>query len=368
MKITLDDVDDFARGAALLGTGGGGDPYIGSLMLRQAIEDSGPVELVDVDTLKDTDFVAPVAMIGAPTALVEKIPNGDEIDLVLSAVERDRGVAIQAVLCAEIGGLNALLPRVAAARRGLGVVDGDGMGRAFPQLQMITYHLFGVPIAPLAMADESSNVVLIDAADANDVERLCRHLVVGMGGSATMCLYSMLGADAKRSMVRGTLSLALEIGRAIRRGRSSALNPVDSLLAFLAGTRYYHHSRRLFTGKVASLLRETRGGWAMGHVVIEGNGPNAGERLEIQFQNEYLVARQEGCTVVVVPDLLAILDDATAEPITTESLKYGQRVVVIGIRAAPVLRSPAALQVMGPQAFGLEAEYLPLEGKPMVDV
>ena len=39
MRITLEDVEDLARGAAILGTGGGGDPYLGGLMLRQVLLD-----------------------------------------------------------------------------------------------------------------------------------------------------------------------------------------------------------------------------------------------------------------------------------------------------------------------------------------
>ena len=40
---------DIARGAAVLGTGGGGDPYIGRLLAERAIAAHGPVTLVDVD-------------------------------------------------------------------------------------------------------------------------------------------------------------------------------------------------------------------------------------------------------------------------------------------------------------------------------
>ena len=36
--INLDTLDDFAYGAAFMGTGGGGDPYLGKLFLQQTIE------------------------------------------------------------------------------------------------------------------------------------------------------------------------------------------------------------------------------------------------------------------------------------------------------------------------------------------
>lgn len=361
MKVGLEHVEDLARGAAILGTGGGGDPYIGSLMLRQAIRDHGAIDLIDVEQLDDGDFVVPFAMMGAPTVIVEKLPNGGEMVAALRAMERYRGEQARAILCAEIGGINALLPLVLAARCGLPVVDGDGMGRAFPQLQMVTYHIFGVPLAPMVMTDEYSNTVLIESANAHDVERLSRNLVVAMGGGSNICLYPMHGRDAKRSMVRTTISLALGLGRTVREARRSSGDTFGELLAYLRATPYYQHCCVLFEGKTVDLLRETKAGWALGHVVIEGSGSCAGRQLQVQFQNEHLVAREGELVRAIVPDLIAVLDAATAEPITTEGLKYGQRVKLLGISAAPIMRSDAALAVFGPQAFGLVDAFTPVE-------
>jgi uncharacterized protein len=361
MKIALEHVEDLARGAAILGTGGGGDPYIGALMLRQAIRDHGPIDLIDVEQLDDDGLAVPFAMMGAPTVLVEKLPNGGEMVAALRAIERYRSEKARAILCAEIGGINALLPLVLAARTGLPVVDGDGMGRAFPQLQMVTYHIFGVPAAPMVMTDEYSNSVLFECASSFDVERLSRHLVVAMGGGSNICLYPMHGRDAKRSMVRATISLALGLGRTIREARRSSGDPFAAVLAYLRTTPYYQHCRVLFEGKTIDLLRETKAGWALGRVAIDGTGSCAGRRLDVQFQNEHLVAREGDRVRTIVPDLIAMLDAATAEPITTEGLKYGQRIKVLGISAAPIMRSPEALAVFGPQAFGLDDPFTPVE-------
>ena len=41
-SITRADMADIALGGAFLGTGGGGDPYIGRLMAEQAIDQHGP--------------------------------------------------------------------------------------------------------------------------------------------------------------------------------------------------------------------------------------------------------------------------------------------------------------------------------------
>ena len=65
--------------------------------------------------------------------------------------------------------------------------------------------------------------------------------------------------------------------------------------------------------------------------------------------------------VAVVPDRVAVVDRETAEPITTEGLRYGQRVKVVGTSAAPNMRTPEALAVFGPRAFGIDHDFVPIE-------
>ena len=85
-EITVDDLEDIALGAAVLGTGGGGNPYVGKLMARGVMERRGPVRLLDPGELADDDLVVPSAMMGAPTVMVEKIPRGDEVVRVFEAL------------------------------------------------------------------------------------------------------------------------------------------------------------------------------------------------------------------------------------------------------------------------------------------
>jgi DUF917 family protein len=63
-----------------------------------------------------------------------------------------------------------------------------------------------------------------------------------------------------------------------------------------------------------------------------------------------------------VPDLICVLEAESAEPITTEGLRYGQRVVVVGISTPAIMRTPEALAVFGPACFGLDEPFRPVEG------
>ena len=98
---------------------------------------------------------------------------------------------------------------------------------------------------------------------------------------------------------------------------------------------------------------------------LEGSGADSGKSLQIDFQNENLIARTgEGEILAVVPDLICLVDEDSAEPVTTEVVRYGLRVVIIGIPAPKMLKTAPALEVIGPAAFGYaDVPYVPLPGR-----
>jgi len=277
------------------------------------------------------------------------------------------GRRADAIIAAECGGINATLPVAYAAMRGLPIVDADGMGRAFPAIHMVSFNVYGVSCTPMVIANEHGESAIIEASSAQAAEELGRPLVVQMGASAMLSCYPMTGAEAKRTAVAATLSAAYGIGRAIAEGRKTG-TPVEALLAYLRTTPYYRHAYRLFDGKIVDVRRETTRGWVLGRCVLEaldgqrdGKGDGKGARLEIQFQNENLCAWRNGRVVAIVPDLIVVIDRETAEPITTEGLRYGQRVSVLGVSAPPTMRTSEALAVFGPAAFDLPSPFVPIE-------
>jgi uncharacterized protein len=343
------ELEDLAIGAAILGTGGGGNPYVGKLLARQAIAEHGPVEVVPVDEVPADAVTIFSAMMGAPTVMVEKIPGGDELVHAFEALREQLGRPITHVVPAEVGGINSTLPIAAAARLGLPLVDADGMGRAFPEVQMCTPTIYGISATPMALADEKGNTAVIDTVDNYWTERLSRSITVDFGCTALIALYPMSGADAKRALIPATIALAQDLGRLVREGQG-----IDGVLARLRG-------HRLFQGKVADLERRTVGGFARGEARIDGTGEAAGSTLRIRFQNEHLVALRDGEVVATVPDLIIVLDAETGEPITTEELRYGFRVTVVAAPCDERWRTDAGLELVGPRYFGYDIEYVPIE-------
>lgn len=95
--IGVDEINDIALGASLLGAGGGGDPYIGRLMAMQAVKECGPVTLIEPDEVPDDAFIAPCAMMGAPTVMTEKGGGKDDFDRLFDLVEQYSGKKIYAL-------------------------------------------------------------------------------------------------------------------------------------------------------------------------------------------------------------------------------------------------------------------------------
>jgi DUF917 family protein len=352
--LTEHNIEDLALGAAVLGTGGGGDPYLGKLMAIAAIRKHGPVKLLSLDEIGDDDLIVPSAMMGAPTVMVEKIPNGQEIVSAFKAVGNYIARPIAATMSIEAGGLNSVMPVSVAAEMGLPLVDCDGMGRAFPELQMVTHTIFGISATPMAMADEKGNAALINTIDNRWTERFARSITVDMGGSALIALYAATGKQLKELAVRGTITYAEEIGKTVRRARQEEADPVDAVRRVTKGLL-------VFKGKIVDLQRRTVGGFARGEAHIDGLDEYGGSRLEIHFQNEHLVAIRDGQYVATVPDLIAVLDIDTGEPITTEGLRYGFRVAVIAMPCDARWRTPKGLELVGPRYFGYDTDYVPVE-------
>lgn len=359
--INLDNLADFIRGTAILGTGGGGDPYIGRLMLQQELEKCGEIKLIDPDDVGDDIFTVTVACMGAPTVFGEKLPNATTAIEGIRRMEKEVGRTVNAITPLEAGGVNATLPLTVAARMGLPVIDGDGMGRAFPEFQMTTFNICGVDCSPFVMSDDFGNTVLLETDSALRTETYGRAVCVKMGGIAQVASYAMTGEEVRNSCVARTVSLAREIGQTVREARIAGEQDIcDALVDYFETSNPPRFAQILFDGKVQDIIRETRDGWTHGQVFLEGLNEADGEML-ITFRNEYSQATVNGKTVAIVPDLISVLDRETGEPITTETLRYGQRVKVLGIAALPVMRTREAIEIFGPRAFAIDEEFQSLE-------
>lgn len=352
-RISAEDMVPLARGAAILGTGGGGDPHVGRLLAEQALRQRGPVEMVDVTEVPEDGCAITVGMMGAPTVMVEKLPSIDQVGQAVTDLARYLGREVTHIACCEAGGVNSTLPFVAAAELGLPLIDGDGMGRAFPELQMVLPTLAGVRATPMSIRDEKGNAGIFDTISNRWAETLARSTTIDMGCSAIIALYAMNGEQLRAGFARNTLQLCIDLGHCVAEARADHRDPVHAVTERLGG-------RLLHRGKVVDVARRTQTGFARGDARIAGLGTEDPEMV-LHFQNEHLIAELDGKAVATTPDLIIVLDTETGEPITTESLRYGARVSVLAAPCDPRWHSDEGIALVGPRYFGYELDPVRLE-------
>ena len=378
--LTPADVDRFAFGVMLLGSGGGGqeqDVYTIALMLRQALLANGDVRLLDPDEADPDGFGIRVGFLGAPTVMIEKLPSGDEALGALRTLEGDAAKRISAVIGWEMGGVSGLASLMVAAQMGLPFVDVDGMGRAFPRVDQTTYDAAGLPTAPIAITEPGGNSAVLDA---NGIEKLARTVTVDFGGWAMEVATPLRLADAVRCGVPGSLARALELGsrwspRSVDRRwdapASDDTQPSAATGRRLAGPEEVLHATAeraaasggflLTRGKVVEVWRESTGGFPRGTVVLQ-HLEDADSFLRLEMQGEYLIALVDGEPIATCPDIICCLDAESGRTIAAERITYGCVVDVLALPAPPQWLRPRMLSRVDPRAFGYDLDYVPFGG------
>jgi len=259
----------------------------------------------------------------------------------------------------EIGGGNSLIPLVAAAGKGIAVIDGDGMGRALPEAQMMSYAIAGIKPTPAVAYDYAGNTATFEVSTTDIYERHIRSYSMAAGGMITAAEHPMTGAELKGSVIPGTLSFSVELGKTLRENRGQAESLLKPLQAVFEES-IYGECRLVYTGKVIDKTTRIIGGYDVGEATIKPFD-GAGDSLVVSIKNEYLLAKLGGKVTVSVPDLITIVDYETGLPINAERLRYGQRVSVFATACPDFYRSKAALKVVAPRCFGFDVDYVPLE-------
>ena len=350
-QLSRQDLDALALGAWILGTGGGGDPYHKLLNTKMLYREGMFAALIDPFDLADDALVAVVSTMGAPLVGKERIPDAYHALRPVRTMEDFLDRPFDAVMSMEIGGGNGVHPTMVAALTGYPVVDADGMGRAYPELQMTSFAVGGLSCIPFALSDIRENDVLITTAvDNRWVERLARSLTTEVGSTATICMAPRTGAEIKEHGILHTTTQAIDLGHAVLEARRNHLDPVDAIISVGRGLR-------LFTGKVIDVDRHATKGFLRGRARIEGLGADAGSEFTVHFQNEFSVGYQDDKAAVMTPDLICVVDSVSGDGISTEAIRYGQRVTVLALPGPDVFKSENGLTFAGPRAFGFDLDF-----------
>ncbi len=368
---TIEDCQDFLTGLKLMGTGGGGSPTTGLELLSKALADGLELRWIDAADLPEevyscTTFGSGSISAGRPESEAEITRLGEKLglenkfgfrapEMAVRELAAYTGTEIGALVAVELGASNSPAPLVTAARMGIALVDGDYSGRAVPEDMQTTYFLKGIKTYPAVITDWWGDVLILKEASATEMgERMGKMLAIASHGVVFFASMLLSAKETRETVVPGTLTLSLELGKAVRQARETGGDPIQAAAQKLEGWE-------LFRGEVTGKEWEDKAGVMVGTTHIQGSGKWAGHSMDVWFLNENHVAWLDGKPYVFSPDLIILADPASGEGYTNTEIKAGDAVAVLGAKVYPAFRSPMGIQYFGPRYWGFDFDYVPME-------
>ncbi|PGH28925.1 hypothetical protein GX50_08331 [[Emmonsia] crescens] len=380
--LTKIDLQFISIGCYILGCGGGGSPYSTYLEVVNLVEEGRTLAIVDASSPAADAVLVPVGAVGSP-AVADERPGGDLVLHALQTMEKELGTKYDSILAVEIGGSNGLQPLIWASSKYYNIpcVDGDLMGRAYPNFEKMTSFIESTDInklLPVALSSGTGRNVIIPATqpDVQAADYAIRSTCVEMGSAAGATGVPISGSDMRRFGILNTHSLAWRLGRAVSLARQEGhlFSVADDIIREFGGEQ---SAKVIFQGKIISvehslsatahttgkvvLQQLSADELGMDGIELSRVGP---ERVVVEFVNENLSAKAinyDGSEeyIAVVPDLIMLLDMSTGEAVGTPEYRYGLKIIVMVAAPHPLWTTERGLEIGGPPAFGLSAEYKP---------
>jgi DUF917 family protein len=359
--ITSENLNAFLEGLAILGTGGGGSPEWGRRILVHDFETGRKATIVDPEEVPDQATVASGGIMGSvkvldridPDELMRRWEDRFELSEAFRVQEETIGRKIDYIVAFEMGGLNTPVILSLGARTGIPVIDGDGLGRAAPETQMISFIGHGVSLTPMPLVDAEGNVVVVRKGVENTfADQLGRWVITRGGGMGANSHYPMTGAQLKASVVPGTITKALRLGEKLLEVRGSGKDPIEVVAQELGGVH-------VFTGEITQLEEKEWEGFYFTKAML-------GENVELIIKNEAMALYVNGEPMTIFPDLICILNPESGSGLMSADLKIGSPIAIVVTPCHPRLRealnSEQGRIALSPARFGQpELKYRPVE-------
>ncbi|PLR76716.1 DUF917 domain-containing protein [Bacillus sp. V3-13] len=358
-QIKKQDIPLLAIGAKILSCGGGGDTKTVQHLLMSIMSDQDEIIVKTISDLVD-EWVVAVGIMGSTILFDEHIPSGREGVQVLELYESTHKTKVGALIPIEIGGVNALTPLVTAVLKNFPVVDGDGMGRAFPELSMTTFHLSGIPVAPLVLQTHDEHMFIQDLDTIQSTTELAKDFMVRNEGFAHLLCFAANARKIKTSMIPGSLKLIHRLGVAVKKDTSKSQKIEE--ISDVFENSIYGRPNPVISGVVSEVNRWFEKGSLVGKLTVEGRSSFANKRIEIEFKNEFISIKEEQY-VSTTPDLILVLNDDNLLPYSVSEIQAGHSVIVFAVQAPNILRTKEMLELVGPENFDLAVSYKTLPGE-----
>jgi len=354
-------------GLAVLGTGGGGDPErSGRPIFDHDVEKGVTYRIYHPDEIPDDALIISGGYLGSVAAADKEDEQlfsrryGPESELAGAIREMENLLERKAeyIVPFEMGGGNTPVIMNAGAHLGIKVVDGDALGRAAPETHMTSWIGHGISLTPMPLVDSKGGIIIVKGEDIFYPDEVGRFVAVHGRGSVANTHYPMSGADLKRSVIPGTISQALELGRFLHGLSGSPEELLEAISQYMQGFP-------LFWGKVNTTQGEDRGGFYFLNVAMTGLGPYEGCHFDLLVKNETMCARRDGHVVSIFPDLLLLIDPSTCQGVMTPNVVKDRELIVIGVpcheRLRQAIQTEKGKAAFSSKRYGQDLEYRPIE-------
>lgn len=337
------DVEAAVKGGSVYAAGGGGWADHGR-MLGYAAVAVGKPELVSIDELKDDDWVATAAAIGAPASTTPWEMRGVDYIRAVQILQETLGEKLSGLIIGQNGKsstLNAWLP---SAVLGTKVVDAVGDVRAHPTGDMGSIGMAGSPEPMIQTAvggnrEEHRYIELVVRGATAKISPVLRTAADQSGGFIASCRNPLRASYVRNHAALGGISLALTLGEAIIEAEKRSGSAVIDAICKTTGGEI------IAEGEIAAKdVVYTPEAFDIGRITI-GTGDKA---AVLHVMNEYMAAEDAGGNrVATFPSVITTLSPK-GEPLSVGQLSVGMKVFVLHV---PMEILPLSSSVLDPTVY-----------------
>jgi DUF917 family protein len=307
-------------GANFLGSGGGGSAQEIALMITSLLKKYQFPKIVNPDDIDDNALILPIAFMGSPFVMREKLPSLQGTNVIIDCIRKKYNNNSLYTMAAEIGGGNAFTPLLYAMINGINCIDGDLLGRAFPEISMIATNLYSsldIKKTAFISNDKGEFYEINNYKSFEELEEKARDIAIQSGSSACIVPHVLTGKQMKEIAIKKTYSLAYDIGNEIKKSTT-----IDALIKNSA----YNY---VISGYVSDIKQQIIGGFSIGEIEVQ----TLKGVYTIILKNEYLALIHNDTVVSLCPDIISLLDYDSLYGINSELLRLGARVHIVTMKA-----------------------------------
>ncbi|TCU18118.1 DUF917 domain-containing protein [Rhizobium sullae] len=347
------DVEAAVKGGSVYAAGGGGWADHGR-MLGYAAVSIGKPELVSIDELKDDDWIATAAAIGAPASTTPWEMQGIDYVKAVQLLQDELGEKLSGLIIGQNGKSSTLNGWLPSAILGTKVVDAVGDIRAHPTGDMGSIGMAGSPEQMIQTAvggnrAENRYIELVVKGATAKISPILRAAADQSGGFIASCRNPLQASYVRTHAALGGISMALALGEAIIAAEKKGGPAVIDAICKTTGGSIL--AEGIITMKDVVYTKEA---FDIGTIVV-GSGAKA---VTMHVMNEYMaIDDADGKRVATFPSVITTLSPE-GEPLSVGQLKGGMQVFILHV---PMEIIPLSASVLDPTVYPPVEEVMGIE-------